>query len=84
MTGITKSAKITLGDQIITSGFSTAFPIGFKIGTINKVYNEKSNNNFKITCKASANFYNLTYVYVIQNKDQDGVTALLERVKTQQ
>jgi rod shape-determining protein MreC len=84
LSGISKSAKICKGDMIITSGFSTAFPLGIKIGSVTKVYNEKANNNFKIFCKSATNFYNLTYVYIIQNKDQDGVTAMLEKVKGQQ
>jgi rod shape-determining protein MreC len=84
LSGITKSAKVTKGDKIITSGFSTAFPLGIKIGSVTKVYNEKASNNFKIYCKTATNFYNLTYVYIIQNKDQDGVTAMLEKVKIQQ
>lgn len=84
LSGIPKSAKVSAGDQVITSGFSTAFPIGIRIGTVSKVYNEKSNNNFKINCKTATRFYNLIYVYVIQNKDQDGVTAMLEKVKAQQ
>ncbi len=83
LTGIPKSAKISKGDAIISSGFSTAFPLGMNIGKVTAVYKEKSNNNFKVECNSAANFYNLQYVYIIQNADQDGVQRILEKVNSQ-
>ncbi len=83
LTGIPKSAKISKGDAIISSGFSTAFPIGFRIGNVTAVYKETSSNNFKVECSSAANFYNLQYVYIIQNTDQEGVHSILEKVNTQ-
>ena len=83
LNGIPKSAKIAKGDTIISSGFSTAFPKGMKIGKVEAVYKERSTNYFRIKFKTSANFYNLQYVYVIENADQQGVHDILEQVKTQ-
>jgi len=81
---IPKSAKVARGDTIITSGFSTTFPKGMMIGTIEEVYAETATNNFKIKFRTAANFYNLHHAYAINNQQQEPVIKLLEKVKKQQ
>jgi rod shape-determining protein MreC len=83
LTGIPKSAKLNKGDSIISSGYSTALPLGMKIGNVQSVYKEKSTNYFKVIFQSAANFYNLQYVYIIENADQQGVNAILDKIKTQ-
>ncbi|MEI2748740.1 MAG: rod shape-determining protein MreC [Ferruginibacter sp.] len=73
LTNIPKSAKIVKGDSIITSGFSTTFPRGLMIGRVEGIYTEASNNYFKVKFRSAANFYNLQYVYVIENAEQEAV-----------
>jgi len=81
LSGIPKSAKIAKGDTIISSGFSTAFPKGMKIGRVEAVYKETSTNYFRVKFRSTANFYNLQYVYIVQNADQDGVNEILDKIK---
>jgi rod shape-determining protein MreC len=83
LTGIPKSAKAAKGDTVITSGFSTTFPKGMIIGYITEVIEEKSSNNFLIKLKTAANFYNLQYVYVIDNTQQEAIDQLLDKAKQQ-
>jgi rod shape-determining protein MreC len=83
LTGIPKSAKVAKGDTIITSGFSTTFPKGMLIGFVTEVIPEKSTNNFLIKFKTAADFYNLQYVYAIDNRQQEAVNQLLEKAKQQ-
>ena len=83
LTGIPKSAKIAKGDSIISSGFSTALPKGMKVGYVDAVFKETSTNLFRIKFKTAANFYNIQYVYVIENVDQEGVKQILDKIKTQ-
>jgi rod shape-determining protein MreC len=83
ITGIPKSAKVAKGDTIITSGFSTTFPRGLLIGFVTEVIPEKSTNNYLIKLKTAADFYNLQYVYVIDNKQQEAVKQLLDKVTQQ-
>lgn len=83
LTNIPKSAKVAKGDTIITSGFSTTFPKGMMIGTVLEVYAEKSTSNFRIKFKTSANFYNLQYVYAIDNVEQEAVNKILDKLKQQ-
>lgn len=83
LSNIPKSSKVAKGDTIITSGFSTTFPKGMMIGTVLEVYAEKSTSYFRIKFKTAANFYNLQYVYAIENDEQDKVNGILEKLKKQ-
>jgi rod shape-determining protein MreC len=83
LTNIPKSAKIAKGDSVISSGFSTSFPKGMMIGTVEAVYKEVSTSNFKIRLRTSANFFNLQYVYAIDNAQQEAVNQILEKLKKQ-
>ncbi len=84
LTNIPKSAKVAKGDTIITSGFSTSFPKGMLIGTVTEIFAEKSTSNFRIKFKTSANFYNLQYVYAIENVHQQPVNNILDKINKQQ
>ncbi|MBI3882948.1 MAG: rod shape-determining protein MreC, partial [Sphingobacteriales bacterium] len=78
---IRKSAKIAKGDSVVTSGFTTTFPYGLLIGTVEEVWLEKSSNNFTIKLKSAVNFYNLQYVYAIDNLEKNEINRLLEKAK---
>ena len=80
---IPKSAKVAKGDTIITSGFSTTFPKGMMVGTVTEIFAEKSTSNFRIKFRTSANFYNLQYVYAIENIQQEPVNKILDKLKQQ-
>ena len=77
---IPKSAKVIKGDTIV-SGISAIFPRGMMIGTVTEVKPESANNNYKISLRSSADFYNLEYVYGIQSADAEPVRKLLEKAK---
>lgn len=78
---ISKAAKVAKGDTIITSGFSDKFPYGLMIGTVAEVLNDKSISTFIIKVKTAANFYNLQYVYVINNLQREEARQLLNKVQ---
>ncbi len=80
---ISKSAKVAKGDTIITSGNSTYFPRGMLIGYVTEVIPEKSTNNFSIKLRTAADFYNLQYVYAIDNRQQEAINQLLDKAKQQ-
>ena len=81
LTGIPKSAKVIIGDTIISSGFSTSFPKGMMIGIVKEVTPEKSTSNFLIKFRSAANFYNLEYAFAIDNKQTEDINNLLDKVK---
>ncbi len=81
LNNIPKSAKIAIGDTVITSGFSAIFPKGIMIGRVTDVKPETSNNNYRITIKSAANFYNIEYVYAIESADANPVKNILDKAK---
>jgi rod shape-determining protein MreC len=83
ITHIPKSAKVVKGDTIISSGNSTSIPKGKLLGFVTEVFLEKSTNNFLIKFRSAANFYNLQYVYAIDNSEQEAINELLEKAKQQ-
>ncbi len=78
---VSKAAKVAKGDTVITSGFSDKFPYGLMIGTVAEVINDKSISTFIIKVKTAANFYNLQYVYVINNLQKEEARQLLNKVQ---
>jgi rod shape-determining protein MreC len=65
------------GDTIITSGFSSIFPEGILVGTIESFSLEKG-NFYDIEIKLSTNFQNLFHVNVIRNYYKEEQTLLEE------
>ena len=83
LTGIPRSAKVAKGDTIISSGFSTSFPKGMMIGYVDEIIAEKSTNNYLLKLRSAANFYNLEFVYAIDNKQADEILKIQEKAKKQ-
>ena len=77
--GIPKSTRVSKGDSVITSGFSTIFPKGLLLGRVDEVYLEKSTNNYRINVRTSTNFYNLEFGYAINNAQQPLIEKLLDK-----
>lgn len=78
LTDIRKSAKVAKGDSVYTSGFTATFPYGLMLGTIDEIIPDKGTNNFLIKLKSTANFYNLQYVYAIENFQRDQINTMLK------
>jgi rod shape-determining protein MreC len=75
---IRKSGQVAKGDTVYSSGFTTTFPYGLMVGTIEDIAQDKSTNNYIIHLKSSANFYNIQYVYAIENLQREAVDQLLK------
>ena len=78
---IGKNAKVSKGDSVITSGFSEKFPYGLLIGTISEIVEDKTTNVYTLKVKTAANFYNVEFVYIINNLQKEEPAELLKRVK---
>ncbi|WP_341834426.1 rod shape-determining protein MreC [Chitinophaga pollutisoli] len=77
MKDVPRSAKLHKGDTVVTSGFSAVFPENINIGYIDTFYTgEKASTSYTIRLKLATNFYNLQYVYVIENLLRDEQTRL--------
>jgi len=69
------------GDSIVTSGITDRFPYGLLIGRVNEILLDKKTNNYILKIKTAANFYNLQFVYIIDNLLKEEPQQLLKRVQ---
>lgn len=68
---IPKSAKVNKGDSIVTSETSSLFPPDILVGTVYEIVEDKSSNFYTVKVKTATNFFNVEYVYVIDNTQYD-------------
>jgi len=68
---IPKSAKVSTGDTVVTSQTSSLFPGNIMVGTVLEIVDDKSSNFFTLRLKTATNFFNVEYVYVIENIQYD-------------
>ena len=59
--------ELAIGDTITTSGYSTIFPEGFSIGTIEEFNHDSGANFYKIKIRLSSNFKTISHVKIIKN-----------------
>lgn len=78
---ISKSAKITSGDTVITSGFSDKFPGGLLVGYVIDILIDQNSSTYTVRVKPAANFENLQYCYIINNLQKEEPQQLLKKVK---
>jgi len=78
---ISKGVKIMRGDSVVTSGITDRFPYGLLIGRVNEILLDKKTNNYILKIKTAANFYNLQFVYIIDNLLKEEPQQLLKRVQ---
>jgi rod shape-determining protein MreC len=64
---ITKGAKVAKGDTILTSNYSANFPPNLIIGTVADISSESASNFYILKVKTATNFFNIRYVYLIEN-----------------
>ena len=68
---IPKSAKVNVGDTVITSQTSSLFPANLMVGTIEEIVPDNSSNFYTLKVRTATNFSNIEYVYVIDNTQFD-------------
>ncbi|MCG6186143.1 rod shape-determining protein MreC [Maribellus maritimus] len=68
--------ELQLGDTIVTSGYSSIFPEGVIIGTVNAFDKPAGENYYNITVKLTTNFKALSYVEVVENLHVDEIKEL--------
>lgn len=66
-----RHAEFTLGDTIITSGFSTVFPEGLMVGTVDDITDSNDGLSFLLKVKLASNFGTLRNVAVIAASEKE-------------
>jgi rod shape-determining protein MreC len=78
---IPKHTKIMKGDSIVTSGYSTIFPEGIYIGSIDTFSYETGTNFYSIEFTLSADLNNLQYVYIVDDLMKTELKQLESKIK---
>ncbi|MDG1849357.1 MAG: rod shape-determining protein MreC [Flavobacteriales bacterium] len=64
---VEKYVDVSIGDTLTTNSFSSIFPEGILLGTVNRFERDDSENFYKIEIDLSVDYSNIDYVYVIKN-----------------
>jgi rod shape-determining protein MreC len=64
---VTKGAKVSKGDTVLTSLYSANFPPKLMIGTVAEIASESASNFYSLKIKTATNFFSIQYVYLIEN-----------------
>ena len=65
---ISKSAAPKIGDSVLTSPYSASFPAQLMVGRVTKIVIDPASNFLTLELKSATNFYNLEYIYLVENK----------------
>ncbi len=66
---IARHVEFSLGDTLITSGFSSTFPSGIPVGTVEDFNIKESDIYFTIKIRLAVNFRNLSHVKVMNYRN---------------
>lgn len=78
-----RHAEFNLGDTVVTSGFSTVFPEGIIIGTVDDMSDSHDGLSYLLKVRLSTDFGKLGDVRIISRTGQEERKALENRITTQ-
>ena len=81
LTNIPIHINIIQGDTIVTSGYSGIYPPGILIGTVAEVRPEEDAAFYTIDIDLATDFYQLAYVYVVDNKLKNEKDSLAQKIQ---
>lgn len=76
---ISKSASPKVGDTVLTSPYSSSFPAQLMVGRVTSIVQDPASNFLTLNIKSATNFYNLEYVYLVENKRMDAQNQLEQK-----
>jgi rod shape-determining protein MreC len=65
---ISKSAAPKIGDSVLTSPYSSNFPSQLMVGKVTSILKDPSSNYLTLNVKSTTNFFNLEYIYLVENR----------------
>ena len=72
LNSVEKYVPVAVGDSLITNNFSSIFPEGILLGTVNRFEIDENKNFYtSIEVALSVDFSNLNYIYVLKDKLKD-------------
>ncbi len=79
MKDVPTHVKISIGDTVISSGYSLMFPEGILIGSVYSYDINKGKDFYEIKIKLFNDLNNISYVYIVKNLMKDELTELEKR-----
>lgn len=76
-----RHAEFNLGDTVVTSGYSTVFPAGVMVGTVDDMADSNDGLSYLLKIKLATDFGKLGNVRVISRNGQEEQKELENRVK---
>lgn len=73
-----RHAEFNLGDSVVTSGYSTVFPEGVMVGTVDDMADSNDGLSYLLKIKLATDFGNVSQVRVIVRKGQDELDELMK------
>lgn len=73
-----RHAEFNLGDEVVTSGYSTVFPEGVMVGTVDDMADSNDGLSYLLKIKLSTDFGNISQVRVIARKGQEELNKLMD------
>ncbi|GAB4315149.1 MAG: rod shape-determining protein MreC [Bacteroidales bacterium] len=77
LTGIPLHVNLEPGDTIVTSGYSSIFPPGTLIGTVDKGNQDVKGNFRRIPVRFAVDFNNISSAYIVLNRHRAEIDSLL-------
>ena len=65
-----RHVKFVKGDTLVTSGYSSVFPEGLMVGTVDGFSKQRNDNFYALTVKLSTDFFRLNDVRILDDKGQ--------------
>lgn len=78
---IPRHARFKRGDDVVTSGYSSIFPPGLKVGTVEKVFNSADGLSYRLQVRLATDFGNLRDVCVVDNSSMQEQVTLIRAAK---
>ncbi len=78
-----RHARFSLGDTVVTSGYSDMFPAGLMVGTVDHIGNSRDGLSFKLKIRLATDFGRLSDVRIIPRVDRSESSLLKEAAAKQ-
>ena len=78
---VPRHARFTIGDRVVTSGYSAVFPEGLLVGKVKKVFNSEDGLSYRVQVALSTDFANLRDVCVIDAPQLGERKRIMEAAK---
>lgn len=75
-----RHAEFNLGDTVVTSGFSTVFPEGVMVGTVDDISDSHDGLSYLLKIKLATDFGKISDVRVIERKGQQELKELDNKI----